>query len=252
MIDIHTHVLPGIDDGAKDMDEAVRMCRVAAEEGITVIIATPHHSNGKYDNPAPGVHVLVQELNEALIKSSVPLNIVAGQEIRINRRLIEDMEKGRSLTLNNSRYLLLELPSSEVPSYTEDIIHELRILGKTPVIAHPERNLELASNTPKLQRLIQLGALTQLTTHSINGAFGSKLQRKCVEWCRFGLVHFISSDAHNLFNRSFGLNQAYQLIADKIGPTHVKYYQENASRLINNESIPESLCSPQKKKWFFW
>ncbi|TVY10387.1 tyrosine-protein phosphatase [Paenibacillus cremeus] len=250
MIDIHTHILPGIDDGAEDMDEAIRMAKAAVVEGISVVIATPHHANGKYDNPGTRVASQVQELNDRLVQERIPLSILQGQEIRIYDRLIDDLQSNQAIALHNSPYLLLELPSGEVPSNTEDLIHELRVLRKIPIIAHPERNMELAAQPAKLMRLIELGALSQLTSHSVNGVFGSKMQKKCVQWCKEGLVHFISSDAHNLTKRAFGLQGAYTLLSEKVGDSMVNYFQENAHRLVRGEPIPAPPRVGQTKPWW--
>lgn len=250
MIDIHAHILPGIDDGAKDEQEAILMARAAVEEGITAIIATPHHANGRYDNPGHEIKNRIHAFNLMLKDHGISLKVQPGQEVRIHQGLLEALEQGQTITLSESKYLLLELPSSFVPPYTEEMIHELRVLGITPIIAHPERNAELAASPSILMRLLERGALTQLTSHSVDGLFGRKLQKLCLEWCRQGMVHLISSDAHNVNDRPFALNKAYSVISSHVNDTVVAELKDNSERLISQLEIRTLHPVLLSKKWW--
>ncbi|ULL19408.1 tyrosine protein phosphatase [Paenibacillus sp. H1-7] len=253
MIDIHSHILPGVDDGAEDMEETVLMAQAAVEEGIHTLIATPHHANGKYDNPMEKVERSVREVNRVLEQQNIPLTILPGQEIRLYSDLPEDLHQQVARTLHSSRYILIEFPSREIPKQTDELFHELRVMGLVPVIAHPERNMEIAQDPMKLQRIIQQGALSQVTTHSLNGLFGKSIQKLSLDMCKQHLVHFVSSDAHNMSHRAFGLRQAYAFIGNTLGDQQVRYYQANAARLIANEDI--SVLQPDWRKrawWRFW
>ncbi|MCR8632402.1 tyrosine-protein phosphatase [Paenibacillus radicis (ex Xue et al. 2023)] len=253
MIDIHSHLLPGIDDGASDLDETIRMAKMAVEEGIHTIICTPHHANGQYMNPGDGVNGLVKEVQIVLQENNIPLTIYPGQEIRINLDFIDSYNAKDIISLHESNYILVEFPSRDIPKYTEELFHELRVLGMTPIIAHPERNAEIASDPSKLVRLIQLGALAQVTSHSINGLFGAKIQKLAINMCKQQLVHFISSDAHNSTKRAFGLQAAYFSINSQIGKQQVAYYQMNAEKLVRNERVETvvPIWKRPKKWWFF-
>ncbi|MBP1154431.1 MULTISPECIES: CpsB/CapC family capsule biosynthesis tyrosine phosphatase [unclassified Paenibacillus] len=253
MIEMHTHILPGIDDGAKDEQEAILMAHAAVEEGISVIIATPHHANGRFINPGNEIKNRVHAFNMMLKQNRISLKVLPGQEVRIHQGLLEDLEQGNTILLSESNYLLLELPSSRIPSYTEEMIHELRVLGITPIIAHPERNAELAASPSILMRLLDRGALTQLTSHSVDGLFGRKLQKLSLEWCRQGMVHLISSDAHNVDGRPFGLSKAYSVISSQVNDTVMAELKDNSERLINQLEI--RTLSPvllSKKWWKIW
>lgn len=253
MIDIHNHIVPGIDDGSPSLEESLQMAVCAAKEGIHTIIATPHHANGKYENTREEVEQKVRKLNEALSAENIPVTVLPGQEVRINRELLDDIGAGRSGALHQSSYMLIELPSGHVPSYIEEMLHELKVLSYVPIIAHPERNSELAASMDQLIRLIEAGALTQLTSHSINGAYGSKLQKLCFDWCKNGLVHFVATDAHNMTHRAFGLKQAYTLIAERVGEETALLYKANAERLLRNEPIEARIpVLPGKSWWKFW
>ncbi|KWX75280.1 hypothetical protein AMQ84_18655 [Paenibacillus riograndensis] len=237
MIDIHSHILPFMDDGAADWDAALAMAQAAGKDGISAVVATPHHANGVYLNPAPNIGQAVEQLNQRLRQAGLPLQVLPGQEIRIYSDLLNDLEQGQLLTLAGSRYILLEMPSSRVPRSMEETCHELLIQGFVPVIAHPERNAEVAADPSKLTRLIELGALGQLTAQSLAGTFGSKLQKLSLDLCRRNAVHVIASDAHDNQHRPFGLSEAYGVLTKELGTTASDLFRQNALRIVNDEEI---------------
>lgn len=253
MIDIHSHILPDLDDGALDLEQAIQMARQAVDQGIQAVIATPHHHNGRYMNDASFVNDQVKTFQEELIQRKIPLRVHAGQEIRVYRNLIEDIETKRSSTLNGSRYMLIEFPSDRISSGIEDTFHELFLMDIVPIIAHPERNREIVENPLKLLELVRLGALTQVTAHALLGEFGRSIQAFSMDLCRNNLTHFISSDAHNTTNRGFALAQAYEIVRKELGQTYVSTFQNNANRVIHNLSIETLSPVWSKPKWFqFW
>ncbi|WP_074084205.1 MULTISPECIES: tyrosine-protein phosphatase [unclassified Paenibacillus] len=237
MIDIHSHILPFMDDGAADWESALAMAQDAEKDGITTVVATPHHANGVYLNPAPGIGQAVAQLNEKLRQAGYQLQVLPGQEIRLYSELLNDLESGELLTLAGSRYILLEMPSSRVPRTMEETCHELIIQGFVPVIAHPERNAEVAADPSRLIRLIELGALGQLTAQSLAGTFGSKLQKLSLDLCRKNAVHMIASDAHDNRHRPFGLSEAYEVLSKELGKTSSDFFRQNSQRIIDNEEI---------------
>ncbi|MNI17808.1 Tyrosine-protein phosphatase YwqE [compost metagenome] len=251
MIDIHSHILPNLDDGSQELHESIEMARAALLDGIHTIIATPHHANGRYHNEAATVLQSVEALNDRLKQEEIGVRILPGQEIRVYPNMIDDWNQ--LLTLQHSSYVLLELPSNEIPSYFLDLLHELRIMKVTPIIAHPERNQEIAKDPSKLLKFIELGALSQLTSHSITGLFGPKIQSLCFKLCENHLAHFISSDAHNNTRRPFALQEAYSLIQAKLGSEYVSYLQSNAEKVVSNSIIDVHTPLWPKHKWFqFW
>ena len=149
MIDIHTHILPGLDDGASDWDDTLSMARAAAADGISTIIATPHHANGRYDNPAAAIRERVTRVNERLAEVGVSVTIAAGQEIRVHDDLLDAWHRGELLTLAGSDYALIEMPFSHIPKPMKELLHELSVLNLRPIIAHPERNAEIARQPDK-------------------------------------------------------------------------------------------------------
>lgn len=239
MIDIHCHILPFMDDGAADWDAALAMAQQACKDGVTAVIATPHHANGHYMNPATDVKEAVEQLNEKLRYKRIPLNVIPGQEIRVYGKLLDDLEQGSLLTLGGSRYILLEMPHSHVPRDMGEVCHELIIQGFVPVIAHPERNTEVGSNPAKLASLIELGALGQVTAQSITGVHGSKLKKLSLELCRKNLVHMIASDAHDSARRPFGLSEAYVILNKELGLEVCDYFRSNVEQIISNGDISQ-------------
>lgn len=248
MIDIHNHILPFMDDGAADWEAALAMAQDACKDGISTAIATPHHANGAYLNPAPTIGHAVQQLNERLQQAGIPLHVLPGQEIRVYADLLTDLEQGQLLTLAGSRYILLEMPSSRVPRNMEETCHELLIQGYVPVIAHPERNAEVAENPSRLERLIELGALGQVTSQSLAGVFGSKLQKLSFELCRRNAVHVIASDAHDSHHRPFGLSEAYAALEKELGSAVSDGFRHNAQRIIANEELIRVIYTGSRNK----
>ncbi|MCP1493979.1 protein-tyrosine phosphatase [Peribacillus frigoritolerans] len=249
MIDIHCHIIPGVDDGAADLNESLNMAKKAVEAGITHLFATPHHLNEKYVNVKSDIIDRAGRLNESLQQENIPLTIHLGQEVRIHRDIFTSLEKKEILTLdNNGTYLLLELPSRKVPTYTQEVIYELLLKGITPIIVHPERNKELIENHKLLFELVQEGALTQLTSGSIIGQFGKNIKSFSKKIIEHNLAHFISTDAHNIDTRGFTLQQAYETITKAYGIQHTYYFKENAEQLLKDQSPTVEKPLPFKKK----
>jgi len=254
LIDLHCHILPGLDDGARNLEQAVAMAEAAVADGIGIVAATPHHNNGRYSNDKTNLVEQVSLLNKVLTDRNIQLKVVGGQELRVNDQLWQEVECGNVLTLNESRYLLIELPSSSVPSGCEELIHELTIAGYVPIIAHPERNREIASNPARLSKLINMGALSQVTAGSITGDFGRQVGKLSLELCRGGLVHIVASDAHDNDRRKFSIGAAYQYIRDQLGEEYEVWLRGNAEKVVQDQAIAtsEAIVMKRRRKLFFW
>ncbi|KQO10958.1 tyrosine-protein phosphatase [Paenibacillus sp. Leaf72] len=240
MIDIHTHILPGIDDGAARLEDSLALARAAAAEGIRTIIATPHHHNGRYVNPAQVVEELTRTLNKQLQELNIPIVVHAGQEVRLHRELLDHFQEGSLLTLAGSSYMLLELPSSHIPKNTEQTVYELGLLGIHVVIAHPERNAAIIQQPERLAELVRLGAFGQVTSHSLLGAFGKTVERASWKLCEAGLIHLVSSDAHHVERRGFRLKEAYDRIQKVMGTEWSDYFQQNAASLLRGDALADA------------
>lgn len=250
MIDTHCHILSGIDDGAQTIDDSLKMAKLAIEEGITTIIATPHHNNGKYENPKASILEKVAELNRVLQAEKLPLTILPGQETRITGEFIEDWENSRILPLNQTQYLFMEFPSSHVPRYAEKMLYDIQLKGLIPIIVHPERNQEIHERPEILYQLVKKGASAQLTAGSLCGKFGKKIKSFSEQLIEANLIHFVASDAHNITSRAFHLKQAYEAVEGKFGIDMLYLFRENAELLVEGKNVYKELPQRVKKKKF--
>jgi protein-tyrosine phosphatase len=202
VIDIHHHCLPGVDDGPADLDAAVAQCRMAAAEGIETIIATPHRHHPQYDVPPDRARAAHSALVEALAREQVGVRVVLGSEIHYSERIGDGFRSGGLIDLGgNGRWFLFELPSSHVPIHLDRMIFALHLEGFYPVLAHPERNDELADDAGKMEKLRGQGVLVQITAQSILGEFGRSATKASEKWLKSGLVDFIATDAHDVRRR---------------------------------------------------
>ncbi|AYV73349.1 tyrosine protein phosphatase [Bacillus sp. PK3-056] len=250
MIDIHSHILPGIDDGAKTIKDSIEMAKVALNEGITTIIATPHHKNNQFNNLKSSILTKVNDLNSVLKQENIPLTVLPGQEVRIYGEVIEDYYKEEILTLNHTNYLFIEFPSTSVPRYAERLLYELQTEGIIPIIVHPERNKELQEKPDLLYQFVKNGVLTQVTASSVAGYFGKNVKKFSEQLIEHNLTHFIASDAHNIHNRNFKMMDAIELIEENYGRDYVYLFKENAELLINDKNIIREIPERIRKKKF--
>lgn len=232
LVDIHNHILPGLDDGPKSIEEAVLLATNAVANGITHIIATPHHHNGKYINSPSIVKEAVNNLNKELSKKDIPVEIFSGQEVYFYNSILEDLEKDLLTLANSGKYLLIELPRNHFPVSTFETLYKIQLRGYTPIIVHPERNTVLRKDKQKLYDLVNKGSLVQITASTLIGVQGRNLKKYTIDLIKHNLVHFISSDAHHHVKRPFLLNDAYQYVRKKFSENQVTYFNENAKHVI--------------------
>ncbi|MGF2065799.1 tyrosine-protein phosphatase [Enterococcus gallinarum] len=251
MIDLHCHILPGIDDGAETMEASIAMAEKAISQGITHILCTPHHNNGKYHNPKSDVISLVSSLQSELDQRNLPLTVLEGQEVRITGDLIEDIRNDEILFTDlDDTYILIEFPTMEVPTYSEQVFFELKSLGKTPVIVHPERNAYFRKDPNNLFPFLEMGCLAQLTAPSYMGVFGKDIQKTAKIMVEYNLVQMVASDAHGVKKRTFYMKEAYEQIAKDFDPSKVALMKQVAKDLINGDQIDYPDFIEIKKKKF--
>lgn len=251
MIDLHCHILPGVDDGAASLQESLSMAEQAIAQGITHLLCTPHHNNGRYENEKSSVIAAVHHLQNALDERNLPLTLLEGQEVRVTGELITAIEKDHLLFTDiTDTYLLLEFPTQDVPSFSQSLFFELRTLGKVPVIVHPERNAIFREDPNRLIPFLEMGCLSQLTAPSIVGIFGKQIQKTAHEMVTHNLVQMVASDAHGISKRRFYLKEAYEIIEQEWGKEKVLQMQQVARDLVNGDDVTYPSYTEVKKKKF--
>ncbi|WP_117168479.1 tyrosine-protein phosphatase [Paraliobacillus sediminis] len=236
MIDINCHILPGIDNGSKHMQESVSIAKTALAQGIDTIVATPKHMNGKYHNFKQQIIQQVVILNQRLEEEEVAVTVLPGQEIRVYGEFIDSLEKDHLLTINETQgYLLMDLPSNHIPSYMMQLIFNLQIKGYKPIIAHPEMNPFIREDPDLLYELVKQGALIQIATDSIVGKNSRKVQKFTLEIIQAGLAHFIGSEASHA--SSYSYQAAVRKIRKHFGNEMTYLFFENALSLTKGEAI---------------
>ena len=217
MIDIHCHILPGVDDGPQHLNSALTMARVAAEDGISTIIATPHTDGIRVNRNLVEDKVLI--LNNELASNQIALKIVPGYEIPYH--LVPDLAK--SHTLVNSNYILIEFPHTYLPRDALGTVYSLVDQGLQPIIAHPERNGGILQDPGQMEDLIAAGALSQLTASSVTGEQGPDVQR-CANYLLVNnMAHFIATDSHSPSFRIPVLSKAHAIAVKLLGKTQADY-----------------------------
>ncbi|WP_417898858.1 CpsB/CapC family capsule biosynthesis tyrosine phosphatase [Bacillus haimaensis] len=248
MIDLNCHILPSMDDGAKHMTECIEMARTAVSQGIEIIVATPAISQGSIQDILEKVNVL----NERLKNESIHLTVLPGQECPISDDFMSKYENGQMLTINNAnKFIFLSFEASHVPHYTEQLLYDIQMKGLTPIIAHPEMNIELMESPDKLYQLVKKGACVQLNAGSVIGNNGKKVKRFVSELIDSNLAHFIASDAHDKKSSSFLLQEAYSTIEKGFGSDIKEILLENAELVVEGNSVIKEVPSRVKRKKLF-
>lgn len=218
MIDLHTHILPGVDDGVKTEDEAVEFARLAVEDGIDTIVATPHCKEGFFVNDRATVVECVARLRTRFAAERLTVKLLPGAEVHIGPDLVERVRDGRAPTLgDNGRTLLLELSLTQYPLGLDQLVFQLKLAGIEVLFAHPERIRYFQDDPQRFAEMIHLGAWGQITTGSILGQFGSEAGEFSEELLRKGLVHVIASDAHNTRGRKPSMSAGVEVASKWIG-----------------------------------
>ena len=223
MIDLHCHILHGLDDGAKNLDEAAEMARMAEKDGITTIVATPHLFRGDFTpDDLSIIEKKLEELRYVLKKNSIGVEIIKGAEVHISHNLIDEIRKNRDyLVLNGSSYIILEFPAGHVFSGVKELLFELLSEGMRPIIAHPERNYVFMRSPDLLYELVRTGALTQANSGSFNGLYGRRVEEAAYRFLELNLTHFIASDAHNPRPNGMWLSQVANIVEERMGNKEV-------------------------------
>ena len=217
MVDIHHHLLWGLDDGARDFDTSVAMAKASAADGVTHIVCTPH-ANGNYAYLPEENAGKIAELQERLDADGVPLKLGIGCDFHLSYdNILEARENPKKFSINGRGYLMVEIPDYGIPVGLSETFYELQLAGLTPVLTHPERNPTLQQNLGRLAEWMRGGVLVQVTGDSVTGNMGKTAKRVAHELLAKRWVHFLATDAHNLSSRPPRLSEARDLVAKKYG-----------------------------------
>lgn len=258
IIDLHSHLIPGVDDGAQTLEDSLKLAKLAVDEGIEHIVLTPHHRNGQFNNYADTVVKQTEELQQAYDNAGIPLTVYPGQEIRLTEYFMDDLFDQKLLSLDGGgKYYLIELPTKRVPSFTKEYLQMMIDQGITPIIAHPERNAEIMKDYSILEEFIEMGCIGQLTAVSYSGMIGEEFLKVARDFIKLGLVQIMSSDVHHIEWRPFNMKSGYERMEQEFGIEKVKEFKDNARAIINGDDIITKLQTnkvkeaPKKRKRFF-
>ncbi|BAN68620.1 tyrosine-protein phosphatase [endosymbiont of unidentified scaly snail isolate Monju] len=222
MIDLHCHLLPGIDDGAKDLDEALALARVAVDAGICHAVMTPHVHPGRYDNHRDGIAAACEDFQQALDAAGIALRVSPGAEVRVSDQVVLQARQGVLPTIGEWEgrpVVLLEFPHSHIPPGSEKLTAFLLRQGYQPMIAHPERNKDVIRRFEKIHPFFEQGCLLQVTAAAVTGGFGSQALKRAWQLLERGWVTVLASDAHNLHARPPDMRPGFKAVCERLDET---------------------------------
>jgi protein-tyrosine phosphatase len=251
-VDIHCHLLPAVDDGAKHLEESLAMARMAIADGIQAIVVTPHQLGS---SPLRGdvIRRHTAELQRHLRANDLPLEIHPGADVRVEPGLVRQIEQGNVVTLaDRHKHVLLELPH-ELFLPLEQLIKELKTIGLAGILSHPERNLGLIAEVKPLYTIVEQGGLLQITAGSLLGAFGLKVQQFAEHLLSEGLVHFVATDAHGTKSRRPLLRAAFDRVAQLTDrATALDLCSHNPARVVSGLEVAGGRRSVSRGWWRSW
>jgi len=277
MIDLHSHILPNLDDGPRTMEDSIQMCRISYHDGIRTIVATPHILPGIYKNDRSTILTKLHELNDALVQSAIchpqsaksldsaistlrsrataedgripclsgrqvqsaiPLRVLPGADVHFSSDILQRYEKGEIVTVNDrGRYLMVEFAFQGIPYQAEEVLFQLLTKGIIPIISHPERNMEIGQRPQRYYEMIRMGCLGQVTAMSLTGEFGPGVRRIAQKLLTNRLIHIIASDAHSPDGRPPVLSAAMKAAEKIVG-------KEEARKMVTD--YPQAVLDGKK------
>ncbi len=239
MIDLHCHILPGVDDGAETVEESVAMAAMAAAAGTRTIVATPHMLHPQFHVPGAVAKRKLEEVRAAIAAAQIPVDMVLAGEIHWSAEIEERLASGELLPLcAERRYILFELPTSHVPHATREVMWRLQMAGIFPVLAHPERNLEFESDPDLVHAFRAAGVPIQVTAMSLTGEFGRRARKLSERWLAEGAIDLIASDGHGTRGRPPVLDAAARRVRRQAGETVESWLlAEVPRRLLSGEPV---------------
>jgi protein-tyrosine phosphatase len=244
MIDLHCHILPGMDDGAADLPVSLAMAEALVADGVTTVACTPHILPGVYHNSGPEIRAAVQQLQDALDEERIPLHLVAGADVHIAPDLVPGLQSGHLLSLADTRYVLIEPPHNVLPPRLEECFFGLLAAGYVPILTHPERLTWINAHYSTVERLFQAGVWMQVTAGSLAGAFGRNPLYWAERMLDEGRVHFLATDAHDTKRRRPNLSRGRELAAKRVGDGEAEHLVVSRPEGVLRDEVPANLPLP--------
>jgi protein-tyrosine phosphatase len=256
MIDIHAHVLPGLDDGPANMSDALKLAQAAVDDRITSIVASPHMLDGIYNVSRSDAFAALAPFNDALLEHGMHVTVLAGADVHAETEIPQLLRRGELITVaDRGKHLMIELPADVVPSSLGQLLFSIQLQNVTPIVSHPERNRRVQDDPSVLIPLVQAGCLTQVTAASILGDFGHTVADCAKTLFDYQLVHFVATDMHGLKRRPPRLSPAAAMVHELVGAeTAREILEENPEAVIHGRQVlaPEPVTPRRRKRWFFW
>jgi len=251
MIDLHTHILPGIDDGAVDLDMSLAMGRYAEAGGITTIAATPHFYEVR---SWPLVKQKVEELQEEFTKAKISIDLVPGAELLMDPGIMQMKAEEIPTYGDGGKYCLIELPLQQIPMYADEVLFNLQTKGITPIIAHPERYGAVVEDPNVALGWLRAGCLIQMNSGSIIGRFGSSIKETAKIMLKCNMVQMVASDGHGAERRRLNLPEAYEVLVGIVGKSKARELVETNPRgiLTGDFRLEAEPMEHRKKRRFFF
>ena len=244
MIDLHCHILPGIDDGAADAGVALEMARMFVADGVTTVACTPHILPGLYHNSGPQIRAAVAALQQHLTENDVPLRLVTGSDAHVTPDFVQKLKSGHILSLADSRYVLVEPPHHVAPARLNELFFSILVAGYVPILTHPERLSWIESRYTTMTQLAASGIWMQITAGSFLGAFGSRPKYWAERLLHEGHVHVVATDSHDITRRRPELGRARELLSKMVGDAEAENLVLTRPRGVLNNDNPASLPPP--------
>ncbi len=252
MIDIHSHILPGLDDGSKDINMTLEMLKRAEDNKTKKIVATPHYCIGYGEVEYLDVKKVTDYVRKASKENNINIDIYCGQEVFFTKSILDLYEKGIIGTINDSAYMLIELPMQNFEDRTIDTLYELNLKGINIILAHPERYIPFINEPERINDFIDEGILFQMNSGSVLGTFGKSVKKTAEIFLKNNIYSFIGSDAHNNTNRKTGIQDSISFI-NKRYTGYGDIFDENANLMLNNNIVKfNGQKIPKKKKFFIF
>lgn len=256
MVDLHSHILPGTDDGATSLEDAVEMCRQAAADGTDTMVATPHRFDGVHENPP--VATLRERLAELQRAVGDAIRLVLGCELHFTHGIVEQLcETREAISINDGPYVLVEFPPFAIPAGCEHAIYQLSSAGFVPLIAHPERNRVVQEKPERFYNLAELGLYGQIDTASLLGKFGKEAEATARLLLECHLGHALSSDSHSPRRRRPGLSRALEVARDLVGEEAASALVDaNPRAIVDGRALPyapdPSVPGAKRRRWYIF